>query len=224
MASFSTTTHKSAASVNLQTRERVRDIFLQALRRGPSDETPTAELKGTAVIDRRYRRSISQERNDRRRLELFSALQEVQFDQENRCDEVAADFLDESDRRSGRPASREQIVDQNHFLAVFYRIDVQFHLSFAVLQSISGRFRFIGKPSFFPQRHKPDPELVGNGRSEQEAARINADHLVDLFAATFAQEKVAAVAEQRAILQDGGNILEANPRFRKSGTSRMVVR
>ena len=60
--------------------------------------------------------SVFQKRNHRNRRQLFATVQELQLDQELRCQEDSTHFLDEGGGRSGSPACREKIVDQDNSL------------------------------------------------------------------------------------------------------------
>src|SRR5215468_1887775 len=134
--------------------------------------------------------SVFEKRRDRRWLQSLSAFEEFQFNQKLRLDEIRARVSEER-RCGGRSStSRKQIIHQNNPLAFCYGIDMHFHFRLAVLQRVLRDFRSVWKLPALANRHESDSEFIGNGRSENETARINSNDLVNLSPAAALQKQI----------------------------------
>lgn len=87
----------------------------------------------------------------------------------------------------------------------------------SVFELVFGRFAASRKFSFFTDGHKADAHRVGDGRPEQEAARIDADDFVRLQFPAGCEERIDGHPESRPIGQDRGDVFEDDARFWKIG-------
>ncbi len=175
---------------------------------------PSDDINAT-LVERRYNKSIFQEGNGRRGREFFSAVQKLKFDQKNRRDQFAANFSDERGGGCRCAAGREQIVDQNDLFAGDDRVNVQFHLRFAVLERVFRAFGLVRQSAFFPDRHKTNAEFICHRRTEEKATRIDSYNFVDLPSAALVKKQVHRRTKQRAVFQNRRDIFENDSPLRE---------
>src|SRR5438034_11755395 len=92
---------------------------------------------------------------------------------------------------------------------------MQLHLRFAVLKRILRALGLIGQPPFLSQRHKTDPQLVGNRRSEEKSTRVDSDDFVDLLAAASIEKDINGCAKELSVAEDRGDVFKDDTGLRK---------
>jgi hypothetical protein len=91
------------------------------------------------------------------------------------------------------------------------------HFGVAIFQRVGGTLGFERQLSFFSDRHKPDPERVGNGRTEEKTPRIDTDYFVDRQLPAALKKKLDRFPEEIPVDQNRGDILKDDPVFGKIG-------
>ena len=140
-----------------------------------------------------------------------------QLDHEREARDLAPQPPDELDRAHHRPAGREQVVDDEDPLSGLDRVGVDLEGRRAVLELVLDLDRLRRQLAELAHRHEAGAELVGQRRAEDEAARLHADHEVDLRAADLLGHAVDHLAERVRLLEERGDVVEADARLREVG-------
>ena len=158
-----------------------------------------------------------QQRLHRHALQPGAAMQELELDQEECRARPRAEFLDQLDRRGRRAAGRQQVVDQHHPLARRQRVGEHFHGRFAVLQRVGNGVGLPGQLAGLAHRDETHAQLVGQRRAEDEAARVDADHLVHLLPVDCGDHTIDREIEQCWISENWSDVLENDAGLGKVG-------
>ena len=97
--------------------------------------------------------------------------------------------------RDRRAAGGDEVVDQDHPLALADGVGVDLHLVDAVFERIGDAHRLVRQLALLADRHEAGRELVRDRAAEDEAARLDARDLVDLAAGIGMDELVDGAAE-----------------------------
>ena len=144
-------------------------------------------------------------------------MKKFQLDQELRFQKVSARLANEDSRRGRSPSSRQQVIYQYDSFPCSDGIDVHLHFRFAVLERVAGNLSLERQLPALANRNETDTELIGDRRSKEKSARIDANDLVDLFPSATIQKQVNRDMKQSGIAQDRCNIFEYNTFLRKIG-------
>ena len=116
----------------------------------------------------------------------------------------AAQPLDQPHRRRGRATGGQHVVDDQHPLAREDGVAVDLQLVGAVLEHVllaGDRPRQLARPCGPGTNDGPDP--VGDGRGQDEAAGLDADHPVDGDAGEVVGDGVDGEAERVGVGRAG---------------------
>src|SRR6516165_460145 len=112
--------------------------------------------------------------------DLVGAAEVGQIDDETGGQHFGADALEEFYCRLGGATSGDEIVHQDHALALEHRVLVHLHLVDAVFERIADGDALERQLALLADRHEAGRDLVRNRAAENKAARFNARYLVDL--------------------------------------------
>src|SRR6516225_7806418 len=149
------------------------------------------------------------------RREFLPPIEKRQFDDKERGSDNPTYLLNQINRRTGRSSGCQKIVNQHNMFAWVDCVHMHFHFRISVLQLVRGSDRLIWKLAFFANRNTADTQLVCYCGSEQEAPRINSNYLRGMHFFRHSRQVIYHAAKQFSIPQNGGNIFENDPRFRK---------
>ena len=102
-----------------------------------------------------------------------------QVDDEGRGDDLAAGAADQLDRGVRRATGRDQVVDEEDTGALMDRVGVDLDGVDAVFEAVVLTDRPPGQLALLADRYEAAAELVRDGATEDEAARLDADDVVD---------------------------------------------
>jgi hypothetical protein len=152
-----------------------------------------AQLSGVAVEPDRpivlasnpHARSIAFEFAERRDFapEGFESLNAAEIgkgDHECAFDDFGACFAQELDRSLGRPSGRDEIIDQQHPLAGFDRVDVHLDTIESVLELEITPDRLGGEFARLTDWDEAEAQSIRDGCPENEASRLDPDDHVQI--------------------------------------------
>src|SRR5947209_970038 len=168
-------------------------------------EVPTCDA--SSVVD--------DEGMERKGPELVATVEEGELDQERHADDVPPELLDQAERRGHRAARGEQVVDGEHALPRLDRVLVDGERVAPVLELVLDFDGLARQLAELPHGDQARAELVGERTTEDEPARLDGDDDVHALFLVSACEHIDHVAERRAVLQEGGDVLEEDPFGRK---------
>ena len=87
----------------------------------------------------------------------------------------------------------------------------------AVFQLVGLLKRFVGKLARFAHDDASRPQRVGQSRREDEPARLDAHHVIDLFPRVAFLEMIHHFGELHGVAQQRRDVLELDSRFGKVG-------
>ena len=119
-------------------------------------------------------------------------------------------------RRRGA-AGGEQVVDDQHALARLDGILVDLQAIGAIFQLVAHAHAFGGKLLRLAHGHESRAQGISQRRRENEAARFDAQHLIDGSVLIMRLQPVDHAAESVFVLQQRGDVVEENARFGKVG-------
>src|SRR5438309_2544277 len=169
--------------------------------RAPTRMTTSSSGGGIPLI-------VADQRVQRVALDLPAPVEERQLDHERDADDLAAELLDQPERRRHRPAGREQIVDGEDLLAGPDSVHVDRERVPAVLELVLDFDRLPGELAELPHRHEARAELVGERAAEDEAAGLDADDDLDARVLVPRGQMVDDVVEGRRVLEERRDVLE----------------
>src|SRR5262249_58446630 len=114
-------------------------------------------------------------------------------------------------RTFGGAAGGDQVIDQDHAVALGYRVLVHLHLVDAVFERISDGDALVGQLALLADRHEAGRYLVRDRAAEDEAARLDAGDLVDLASRPGLHQLVDRAAEGARIAQQRRDVAEHDP-------------
>jgi cation diffusion facilitator CzcD-associated flavoprotein CzcO len=145
--------------------------------------------------------------------DLLGAAEIGEIDDEAGGQNVGADLLEQLAGRLGGAAGRDQIINQDDAFALEHRVLMHLHLVDAVFQRVADAHALERKFPFFADRHEAGRNLMGDRAAEDEAARLDARHLVDLAAGPGLHQFVDRTAERARIAQQRGDVAKHDPRL-----------
>jgi hypothetical protein len=114
-------------------------------------------------------------------------------------------------RAFGGATGGDQIVDQDHALALADGVDVDLHLVGAVFERIGHAHGLMRQLAFLADRHKAGRHLVRNRAAEDEAARLDAGDLVDLLPRPGLHQLVDRASERARVAEQGRDVAKHDP-------------
>src|SRR5438132_14368751 len=117
-------------------------------------------------------------------------MKKFQLNQKLRFQKVSPCFANEDSRGGRSPSSRQQVIYQYDSFPCSDGIDVHLHFRFAVLERVAGDLSLERQLPALSNRNETDTEFIGDRRSKEKSARIDANDLVDLFPAATIQKQV----------------------------------
>src|SRR5215218_669941 len=153
-------------------------------------------------------RSVADEAVELIALDLLAPVQEAELDEGGDADDLAAEPFDQPGGRPGGAAGGEHVVDDQHPLAGDDRVGVELKGGGAVLQRVLLGLHLVGQLAGLADGHEAGAEVVGDRRGEDEAARLDADHLVDVAAAEVHHRLVDHRGEGDLVGEQRGDVLE----------------
>src|SRR2546429_658075 len=91
----------------------------------------------------------------------------------------AAPRLNGPPRGRGRPAGRQQVVDDQHAMAIADGVVVDLERVAAVLELVAGCIGLVRELARLAHQRQPRAETVGHGGADDEAAGLDPEHDVD---------------------------------------------
>src|SRR3954453_5511311 len=129
-------------------------------------------------------------RVDVRCIEPLTPAQEGELEQDAGACEVAPRLADQRSGCRHGATGREHVVDDQHPLTRCERVALDFDDRLAVFQRIRRLEGGAGQFALLAHRDEAGAEVVGHRRGEDEAARLDADDLVDGAAAVMRDDRV----------------------------------
>src|SRR5262249_32632739 len=136
----------------------------------PSRLPSTTDVGVGSVVDEARHRAAAQP---------LASLQEIQLDQKCDIDDGAASRFEQRTGRFGRPAGRQEIIDERDALAGLNRITMQLDGRLTVFELVGALQFRRGQLAGFPHRYERRTQFESHGRREKEAARLDAGEDVD---------------------------------------------
>src|SRR5581483_8190021 len=175
-------------------------------------QTGPVTRRGNWIGDRPRNRAshsmlVPKQREDVVARELLAAAEELELDDERQADDLAAELLDQLDRRLRRAAGREHVVVDQHPLPRDDRVRVYLQGVEPVLERVLRRH---GPPRQLPglsRRDEPAAEPARERAAGDVAARLRAEHEVGLLRLRPLRDPLHRLPQ----------------RFGKSGTSRIFA-
>ena len=109
-----------------------------------------------------------------------------------------------------------EVVDQDDALARADRVRVDLDLVDAVFERIGDAHRLVRQLALLADRHEAGRELMRHRAAEDEAARLDPGHLVDLAAGVRVDEFIDGAAEGARIAEQRGDVAEDDAGLRDS--------
>src|SRR5437764_1070847 len=134
-------------------------------------------------------------------------------------DAEALQLLHQLQRPGDGAAGREEVVDGAHPRARLDRVLVHLQCRGAVFEVVFDAHDVRRKLAELADGDEPDPELVGDRSGEDEPARFHPDDGVDGALADLREQSVDRRVERGAVLEEGGDVLEEDPRLWKIGNA-----
>src|SRR5579859_3504942 len=146
-------------------------------------------------------------------IEFRAAVEKRQFHRKGGAFDYAAEFLHKLCGGRSRAASGEQIIANNHALAWLHGIFVDFEGVRSIFEGIGNAGSFRGQLFWFSNRNEPRSKAIRERRSKNESARLDARHNIDGVPFVVLAEPVDERMESHFVLQQGGQVIEENPRL-----------
>src|SRR5271165_3819350 len=128
--------------------------------------------------------------------------------------DVRAEFAQELHRAFGRAAGGDEIVDENDAFVRGHGVLVHLHFVEPILKRISDRHLDVRKLALFPDGDEAGRELMRDGASKYETARLDAGDLVDLGARPGLHEFVDRAAKRPRVTKKRGDVAEQDSGLR----------
>ncbi len=116
--------------------------------------------------------------------QLLATLKEVEFDHKCQSRNLRAQSAGQVRGCDRRSAGRQQVVHDQNALAFFDGIFVDFQRVAAIFEFIPDLYRFGRQLSQLADRNESRIQPVGQRRSKDKSARLDAEHYIDLFLST----------------------------------------
>src|SRR6266702_3981820 len=158
--------------------------------------------------------------------ELRTAFEEIELHGEAEAGDFAAKLPHQLHRRLHRPAGGEQVVDDDHALPRLDRVEVNLQRVGAVLQVVADARGLRRQLLGLAYRHEARVQPVRQRRAEDEPARLDTEHQVDLLADVVRRQRVGQLCEALLVLQQRGDVVEQNARLGKirNGADKVLQR
>ena len=140
-------------------------------------------------------------------------IQELELEDEREGDNLGAGLLDEAAERHRRAAGRDEVVDDEHLVAGNEGVFVDLQLIGAVLERIGLGVDLARKLARLARGDEADAELVGDGRTDEEAAGLGADDLGDALVGEMRGDVVDERRERLRVLEQRRDVLEDDARL-----------
>ncbi len=124
------------------------------------------------------------------------------------ADDIAAGLADELDGRARRAPGGDQVVDQQDAVAGADGVGVDLDGVDAVFELIVLADGRPGQLALLADRHEADAELAGHSTAEYEAARLDADDVIDGCVDEWLDEPVDRRAQAGGVGQQRGDVAE----------------
>src|SRR5580704_15078996 len=158
-----------------------------------------------------------QQAEDIELFELLTALQKVEFDREGQSCNVSSELLNQLYRGFHRSAGRQQIVDEDHILAGLNRIEMNFQRIGAVFQVVSHASHGRRQLARLAYRYKSRIETISERRAEDEAASLDAEDEVDIFADVMRGQGINHLREANPVFQQRRDVVKEDARLGEVG-------
>src|SRR3954447_7979284 len=181
----------------------------------------TAAHRGTFLLRQRSLRAkcdqLQSDRDQAMHVEVgggqpVTAAQEGELEQHAHTREVAAGLAHERSGRGHGAAGREYVIDDQDPLPGGERVALDLEDGLAILQRVGRLERGAGQFALLANRDEAGAEVVGHRRREDEAARLDADDLVDGAAAVMRDDRVDSARECDVIGEQRADVLEQHAR------------
>jgi hypothetical protein len=157
---------------------------------------------------------VLDQREDIEAIQLFAAVEEGELDGEGGTFDSAVQFLDEFGSGGGGAAGGQQVVADDHALAGFDGVFVDFEGVRAVFKGIRDAGGFGGELLGLSDWNEAGVEAVGQSGSKDEAARFDTRHYVNGAADVVLAQPVNQHVKAKLVFQQGGPVVKKNARLR----------
>src|SRR5581483_3184985 len=176
---------------------------------------PSLFCRAPRIQDEPANALVLQQREDLVALELVAPVQELELDDERQPDHLAAELLDEVDRRLRGAAGREHVVVDQHPLAGDDRVGVHLERVEAVLERVLGRHRSPGELARLTRGDEPAAEPAGEGAAGDVTPSLRPEHEVGLLRLGPLRDPLHRLPERLAVGEQGHDVLEDDSRLRE---------
>ena len=149
-------------------------------------------------------------------MQAVAPFEHRQLDQKCTCNDLAAKAVHQFHRGASSPTSRQQVVDDQHTTRNTECVAVDLQRVVAVLQRILCRKGQGGQLARFAYDGQPRLQCVRDGGANDEAARLDAQNLIDTPAVGLG-EPIHDGMKGRAISQQRGDVFEDDAGLREIG-------
>jgi len=150
-------------------------------------------------------------------LQSCPALQKHKLNQERHADYLAAQASDEINGGGHGAACGQQIVCHQDTVARKHSVLVNLKGVGAVLQGVRGAVRLIRQLPRLSDQGRSGVKLVGQGGSDNESSRLDANHQIDASIGKPFGNLVDSCTKGFAIRQQRRDVFEEDPLLRKVG-------
>src|SRR5206468_242276 len=168
----------------------------------PQPSTPTRLM---AVVIRRPS-FVDDEGLERVSLQPIPPLEKRQLDQKRRAQDLAAQPLDEPERRRHGSTGGEKVVHDQHALARLDGVLMDGQDVAAVFELVLLLDRRRGQLPALPDRHEPGAQLMGQRAAEDEPPGFHANDHVHTGRAVLARQMVDDSGPGRPVLEQRGDV------------------
>src|SRR5258706_6105804 len=156
-------------------------------------------------------------------VELLTALQEVQFNQKARPDDVGAAVLEQLAGRGGGTAGRQDVVDQEDLLAMVNGVVVDLEGVGAVFEDVFVALLRPGELARLADGNEACAEALGDATAEDEAARFDGCHGRDALAQERLGQRAEGVVERFGVAEERRDVAKEDAGFWEVGNVADVV-
>src|SRR5271166_4931871 len=160
---------------------------------------------------------IMQKAEDIELREFLPALEKVELYGEGQAGDVAPQLLHQLYGRLHRAPRRQQVVHQDNILARLDGVEMNFERVRPILQIVGNAGRRSRQLSRLSYGDKSSVQAVGERRAEDEAARFDAKHQVDVLSDVMGSQRVNQFGKALLVLQQCRDVVKENARLGKVG-------
>src|SRR5271157_1028710 len=149
-------------------------------------------------------------------LQLVAPFKGVQFDHKSQAADIGAERLRHLSGGLRGAAGCQQVITDDDAFARLDRVLVHFQRVVAVFQFVLP-LQDVGRQLLrLAHRNEARVQAVRKRRPEDESARLNAQHQVDVLVDVVLRKRVDEAGKAELVFEQRGDVVEENARFRKA--------